>query len=298
MGNRYPDSKYYLKFKENAARYVGLEPDNIIPTAGSDNAIKAVIYNLVKPNGKIVINEPSFTMYEIYAKARGTSVVKVQLKEGEDSWIQDTEKLLEISKEADLVAIDDPNNPTGSPMIGGKREIIEKLASTVKGFVLIDEAYYEFAGYTVVDMVKDYPNLLVTRTLSKAFSLAGFRLGYLVGDSKVVKALNASSGPFEIPLPSIVAGITALENPRYAREVAKTISDNREFLYNQLKELGFKVYRSLANFLLIKDERRNLLDFLMNKGIAIKRFYDNYYRISIGTKEQCELVVNALRELV
>ncbi len=268
-----------------------------MPTSGSDNAIKAVIFNLIKPNGKIVINEPSFSMYEIYAKSRGVNLVKVNLREGEEYWYQDNERLLEEAKDADLVAIDDPNNPTGSPMIGGKKEFIEELVNKTKGFVLIDEAYYEFAGYTVVDLIKDYPNLLVTRTLSKAFSLAGFRIGYLVGNPKVIKTLNTSSGPFELSLPSTIAGIAALENPSYAREVARIINDNREYLYAKLKDLGFKVYRSLTNFLLIKDEKHDLMEYLMQKGIAIKKFYDKYYRISIGTREDCDKVVEALSEL-
>ena len=226
----------------------------------------------------------------------GLKKLWLNLVEYGDTWVVDTDKLLEFSPKADLIVIVDPNNPTGSKVLGGERSVVEALASKAKGFIIIDETYYEFSGYTVARYINEYPNIIVVRSLSKAFCLAGFRLGYVIADKEVLKNITKVLTPFDIPTPSLAAGIAALENVNYYLKIVEEVKQLREYLYTSLRNMGFKVYRSFTNFLLVKDNRR--LDLhLLRYGIAIKRVGEDLYRISIGTKEICDKVVEALREL-
>ncbi|AOL15870.1 histidinol-phosphate transaminase [Sulfolobus sp. A20] len=292
-GNRYQHPDLIRRYRELAAEYAKVELDNIYPSVGADGSLRAVFYNLLEPGDLVVTNFPSYSMYSVYTKARGARIVRVDLIEDKEWWRMNLEKVLELAKNAELVVIDDPNNPTGSPMLGGKKDLVAQLAENTKGFVLIDEAYHEFANYTVSPLIYEYPNLLVVRTLSKAFSLASFRLGYLIANEEIVKALMKTATPFDIPLPSLIAGIEALQNYSYVKEVVEMINRNKEILYNNLKKMNLKVYRSLANFLLVRD-KRDLWKMLIKHGIAIRKLYDDFYRISVGTEEQCNMLIEKL----
>ncbi|WP_338604796.1 histidinol-phosphate transaminase [Sulfolobus tengchongensis] len=292
-GNRYQHPELLERYRELTAEYAKVEPNNIYPSVGADGSLRAIFYNLIEPGDTVVVNYPSYSMYSVYSSVRGVKLMRINLKEDNDWWRENFDELLSKSKNAELVVIDDPNNPTGSPMLSAKKELISQLAENTKGFLVVDEAYYEFGGYTVAPLIYDYPNLLVVRTLSKAFSLASYRLGYLIANDEIVKALMKSSTPFDIPLPSLIAGITALENPSYVKNVVETIRRNREILYQGLKSLNLKVYKSITNFLLIKDDR-DLQGILLKRGIAIRKLYDNFYRITVGTEEQCRLVIEKL----
>jgi len=294
-GNRYQHPELIGRYRELAAEYAKVEPDNIYPSLGADGSIRAIFYNFVEPGDTVVINYPSYSMYSVYSSVKGTKIIRINLKEDNDWWKTDFDELLKQAENAELVVIDDPNNPTGSPMLWAKRDLISQLAENTKGFIVVDEAYYEFAGYTVAPLIYEYPNLLVIRTLSKAFSLASYRLGYLIANEEIVKALLKSSTPFDIPLPSLIAGIAALENPSYVKDIVNEINKNKEILYNGLKKLNLKVYRSMTNFLLIKD-KRNLWEMLIKHDIAIRKLYDSFYRITVGTEEQCRIVIEKLGE--
>ncbi len=295
MGNRYQHPELMERFRNLAAEYSGVEPENILPTPGGDGALRSVFYNLSQAGDKIVTNNPSYSMYKVYASVRGLKHVKINLIEGEEWWSEDGERLINESKDARLVVIDNPNNPTGSPVLDC--ELIKTLLETTKGFVVVDEAYYEFYGKSFAKLIYEYPNLLIVRTLSKAFSLASYRVGYLIGDKEVIKNLMKASTPFDIALPSLIAGITALEDPTYVKTVVAEIIKNRGVLRSGLKSLGLKVYNSYTNFLFVKDER-DLLTPLMSKGIVIRKPVSGFYRISVGTKEQVEALLKALGEIL
>ncbi|MEM4848298.1 MAG: aminotransferase class I/II-fold pyridoxal phosphate-dependent enzyme, partial [Ignisphaera sp.] len=163
--------------------------------------------------------------------------------------------------------------------------------------IVFDEAYYEFAEYTVVPYIGDYPNIIVVRSLSKAFCLAGFRLGYVVADRNIIAKLSSIHTPFDIPTPSIVAGITALENKEYMEKIVGEIKLVRELLFEKLRSMGFKVYRSLANFLLIKD-RRDIQEILNKYSIYIKRVGEDLYRITVPPMDIYNRLVKALGEML
>lgn len=297
LGNRYQHPSLTERLRKLIAEYNKVEPENVFPTAGGDGALRAIFYNLTQTGDKVLINNPSYSMYKVYTAVRGLKTVKINLKEDGYWWKMDFERFLNEAKDSRLIVIDDPNNPTGSPMLKAEEDKIKALAETINGFIVLDEAYYEFSGYTAVKLVEKYPNLIIVRTLSKAFSLASFRVGYLIGDKEVVKNLMKVSTPFDISLPGLIAGITALENPSYVTKIVDELSKNREYLIKGLRELGLKVYNSVTNFVLLRDDRE-LLTPLLNKGIAIRKPVSGYYRISVGTREQIELLLKFLGEII
>ncbi|BBD73986.1 histidinol-phosphate transaminase [Sulfodiicoccus acidiphilus] len=292
-GNRYPTPDLTERFRRLAAEYNGVEPSNIYPSPGGDGGIRQLFYNFLAAGSTVTINSPSYSMYEVYSAATGMRLLKVNLREEGDSWKEDLPSLYTLAAQSDLVAIDDPNNPTGSPMLEAKRELIEELSSRAKGLVLIDEAYYEFSKYTVAKMVQDFPNVIALRTMSKAFSMAAFRVGYLIADREIVDALMKVSTPFDVALPGLVAGIAALESPSYALRVADEVSRNRERLRRELLSLGLKVYQSVTNFLLVRSET-DILTPLLSKGIAIRKYGKDLYRITVGTEAENRILVTSL----
>ncbi|MEM0173951.1 MAG: histidinol-phosphate transaminase, partial [Sulfolobaceae archaeon] len=251
-GNRYQHPELLEELRLRIADYANVEKENVFVSTGADNCIRILFNTLLLPYDLVVFNYPSYGMYPVFSSFRGNKVVRVNMIEGEEWWNADFDKILEASKSAKLVIIDDPNNPTGSPIFRGRLDILKELLELTNGFVVIDEAYYEFSGYTVVPLINEYPNLIIVRTLSKAFSLASYRVGYIIANSELIKLLMKGFTPFEIPLPSMIAAITALSNPSYSRNVVEEIVKNREYLKQGLRKLGFKVFNSLTNFLLVK----------------------------------------------
>ncbi|MEM1982452.1 MAG: aminotransferase class I/II-fold pyridoxal phosphate-dependent enzyme [Sulfolobales archaeon] len=292
-GNLYMNSKLFTEFRELLAEYVGVDEGNIFPYPGGDAALRAVFYNLVEANDNVLLINPTYGMFNIFSSVRGLNVDKVDLKECGDWWCLDFTDIALKARDSDLVVIDDPNNPTGSPILKGSTKLISELASSVEGFLLIDETYFEFSKYTAVPLIRDYPNVIIARSLSKAFSLAGFRLGYIVSSPEVINVLSKAYTPFDIPLPSLAAGVAALRDRGYVKLVVETIENNREFMISGLRKLGIKAYNSLTNFVLVNDSR-DLRGILLKHDVAIKEVGQGLYRFSVGSEEQCVKLLNIL----
>lgn len=291
--NLYPNKILFDRFRELLADYAKVDKENVYPFTGGDNALRTIFYTLTDKGDKILYINPSFAMIRIYSEARNLTSIIIDSYEDGEWWKVDLNTLIEKSRKVKLAVIVDPNNPTGAPVIHAKRELVESLSRNVDGYVVIDEAYYEFAGYTVVPYINEYNNIIIVRSLSKAFCLAGFRLGYIVADKNVMDRLTSAYTTFDIPTPSLIAGITALENKWYMESVVNEIKHVREKLYEVLKSMNIKVYRSLTNFLLIRDKRN--LDFLMQKqGIYIKKIESDLYRLTVPPQKLYDKVIEAL----
>lgn len=291
--NRY-DPRPFGRFRELLAEYAGVDVANVYPFLGGDGALRALFYVLTEAGDTVTLLNPTYVMYPIFASNRGLRVETVRLTEGDEWWYVDFSELVSAAKRSYLTIVDDPNNPTGSPMLGGDRRLVGELASATKGFLVVDETYYEFSGYTVVPLIRDYDNVVAVRSLSKAFSLAGFRLGYLVASEELVEVLSKAYTPFDIPLPSLAAGIAALENRWYFREVVGLVESNRRYLIDGLRRLGLKVFNSLTNYVLVKDSR-DIREILLRHGIAVRSVGKGLYRISVGSRESCSKVIEVLR---
>lgn len=294
--NLYPHLDMFNGFRELLAKYSKVDIDMVYPFPGADSALRTLFYALTDPGDAVLFLRPTFSMIDVYSDFFGLKKNIIELVESGDTWSIDFSRLTELSKDSNLVVIVDPNNPTGSPIFSGRRELLELVAVNTKGFVVVDETYHEFSGYTVANYVNDFPNVIVVRSLSKAFCLAGFRLGYVIANPHVLKNVTKVLTPFDIPTPSLAAGIAALENLYYHVKVIESVKLMREKLYQELKSMGFKVYKSYANFLLIKDNRQ-LDKHLLSHGIAIKKVGKDLYRMGIGSEEAANRLLQALREL-
>jgi len=292
--NFYPNVDMFNRFRTLLAEYAKVDIDNVYPFTGADSALRAIYFILTEPGNSVLYIEPTFSVIKIYARIRRLNEIIIESYPMGEWWRVDIDQLIEKARDADLVIIVDPNNPTGSPILYGDKNLISTLCESTKGFIVIDETYYEFSGYTATPLVNTYPNLIVVRSLSKAFCLAGLRLGYVIADKRIINVLSKPFTPFDIPTPSIAAGIAALENRGYVDRVVNMVKTLREYMYNELRRLGIEVYRSLTNFLLIRD-KRDLRSMFMRNGIAIKSLGNDLYRITIGSEEMCRKVIDILR---
>lgn len=295
--NMYPNVNMFNKFRTLLAEYTSVNIDNVYPFTGADSALRAIYFLLSEPGNNVLRIEPSFSMLKVLARIRMLNEMIVKSYPSDEWWKIDLDELVQNAEKADLIVVVDPNNPTGGPILNGDKSLVGMLCENTKGFVIVDETYYEFSGYTVAPLVNTYPNLIVVRSMSKAFCLAGLRLGYAIADKRVVDVLSKPYTPFDIPVLSLAAGIVALENRDYVKKVVDTIRSLREYMFNELRKMGIEVYRSLTNFLLVRN-RRDLKSILLKHGIAIKSLEKDLYRITIGNKETCRKVIEILREVL
>lgn len=208
------------------------------------------------------------------------------------------------SKKTDILYLDSPNNPTGFQF---SRKQLEKLIQLFNGPVIIDEAYVEFADYSIVDVVKKMNNLIVLRTLSKSFGLAGLRIGYFVANKKTTDAFSrVIQYPYPLNTIAIEAGIMALKKSKYFADVAVLVKNERARIVEKLREMKvFKVFDSKANFVLFSADgaSKRIHKALIEQGIVIKNLgkvgkYDGCLRVTIGTHEMNSKFLTAIRDLL
>ncbi len=297
--NIYPDSTV-KKLKAAISKYIGVKDDSIVIGNGSDEALELAVKVFLNKNEKAIIPVPTFSLYENLVKLYSGKPVYVPLGNG---FKYDGKRIIKsIDKGTKIVFICSPNNPTGSVI---SREDLEgMLAKNV--VVVLDEAYAEFAGESNVDLVKEYENLVVLRTFSKAFGLAGLRVGYAVADETVAAYMNRVKLPFSVSNLAQVAAMVALEDRGHLEKSILLAKGNRDYLYKELSKIqGVRVFPSRANFLLVNTPgRANVADALLERGIIVRDcgsfrgLSSEYFRVSVGTREENKLFVAALKEII
>lgn len=297
--NRYPENTG-KKLREKYGKYIGVDSENIIIGNGSDEVIHLVVRAFIDKGKKVLTLSPDFSMYDFYIEENRGKLIK--FKTNEDGSFN-TEDFILFGKEnkVDLVLFSNPNNPTG---FGNKREEIIKI---IRGFedciVLIDEAYIEFFNESVANKVEEYKNLLVTRTLSKAFSGAALRVGFLIGNKKIIKKLNKFKIPFNVNSISQSFAIILLDRNRRMEEIKEIILKERERMYVAFKDIEklsnekVKFYKSNGNFIFGRGDK-GFLERFKSEGIQIRSFTNDTFRISIGSKEENNRVINILKEFI
>jgi histidinol-phosphate aminotransferase len=283
------------------SKYTDLPQNMILPGGnGADEIMDLVIKMAVSQGDEVIIHTPTFPYYELLVKLYGGVVVKVPMLE-DYSFPIDTLQV-RMTKKTKLVIICSPNNPTGNTISeSGLKKILNKAP-----LVMLDEAYIEFANQSLTGLVKDYENLVVLRTFSKAFALAGLRVGYGVANDKFVKQAMKIKPPHNVNLLAQKSATAALEDKRYMREKVKEIKKLREKLFYNLEKIsGIKAYPSQANFLLLtlkNGDAGKVVFSLEKKGIIVrgcKGFgMKNSIRVTIGTKEENQAFLQALTEVL
>lgn len=307
--NRYPDP-YCLDLKKAILGYLNLsflEEKNIFLGSGSDEIIRLLMNLFLETNDEIIINEPTYGMYRVAADIAGAMVKVVEL---DPEFQLDLESLSRnIGDRTKLIFCCSPNNPTGSLL--NVNDIVE-LCNSFRGYVVLDEAYVEFSSQgSLVKMIESCPNLLILRTFSKAWGLAGLRLGYMVGDEGVIAYLNKIKLPYNVNSLSQSLGIRALDNVERMTEVVSQVLDARAWLERKLKNLGLEVLPSEANFLMVKidgsgsdDLASRVVRILAEReGIVVRDFSSrsrlkNCFRVTVGTPKQNELLIQSLTSIL
>ncbi|HHY47883.1 MAG TPA: histidinol dehydrogenase [Firmicutes bacterium] len=290
--NRYPSADAD-ELRESLARLLGVRDDMIVVGVGSDELIQIIMLAFREKVKKVVTVYPSFSMYRYIAGVVGIPIKEIPLGEG-FSFDMDT-IAGELSREDTLAFFCNPNNPTGGVYTGELKHIIE----STRGLVVIDEAYHEFCGDTLLDRVSD--RVIVLRTLSKAFGLAGLRIGYGIMHPDIAKQVNRAKLPYNCSAISILVAQKVLEHPDDVRRVVNMITRERERLYKRLAGLGVEAYPSSANFILFRPPgpAQEFHKSLLDMGIAVRRFDRpvEYLRVTVGLPEENDAFIEAVSKL-
>ena len=299
--NRYPSGGEYAKLRQVLAEYVGVTMENILPANGSDEVIEIVSRTY---KGEVLIPIPTFSQYEVSADRNRLSKILVNcLNDGVYSLNYSAQQL----EKASLVWICNPNNPTGTRI---SRENIIDILQRAKGMVVADECNYEYLGETVVDLIDKYENLIVSRSFSKNFGLAGLRLGFAISNTQNIKKLVAFSQHFRVNRMAEKAAVKVLKYLGYYQEVWGKIKKIRDKFARQINELGFFAYDSQANFVLVefkdKKEIKRVWKYLKEKNIFTLAGWENefsglddqYIRFTIGKEWEMDKTVEVLSDYV
>ncbi len=306
--HRYPDAHSYYLRKAISEKF-GIDEKYIVFGNGSSELIKLIADCIVVPGDRVIYAEPSFVMYPIVTAARGGISIKVQLKV--ENLAHDVQQMLsEVNDATAMLILCNPNNPTGT--ITPRDEVyrlLENLPDNV--FLLIDEAYAEFADsddfISGVDLFKEgWSNLGVLRSFSKAYGLAGLRVGYGFLPEPLADAVNRIREPFNINLLAQEAALAALECEDEYQSIRSLVIKERERLEKALREKGFKVYRSQANFIFVDSgvDSKAVFEELLKRGVIVRdgsifgSRYNSCLRVTVGTPEENDRFVEAFVEVV
>ena len=295
----YPDPNQ-RKLRAALGEYTGQPVERIMAGAGGDEIIDLLMRLFIAPGQKVLDCEPTFGMYSFSARLAEAEIVSVPRN---STWDIDIPAMLEaIDDSARIVFLASPNNPTGNLLT--ERDARALLKTGV--IVCVDETYYEFSGSTLSPLLDEYENLVILRSFSKWAGIAGLRVGYAIASSELIGHLMDIKQPYNINIAGEAAVLAALEHRGELLERAATLIEQRKRLEAVVDEFpGISYYPSEANFLLCRCERRTAEEAyvgLAQRGIFVRRFpqtvLDSSLRISTGTPEQTDLLIDALRRVV
>ena len=300
--SRYPEL-YGASLKRALADYVGLDVSMIVTGCGSDDVLDSAIRAVAEPGGRVVTPDPSFPMIPLFARMNGLEVTAVPLDASYD--LDATAMTL---GDPSVIYLCSPNNPTGTVL---PRSTIESIVARSRGVVIVDEAYVEFSGASVVDLVEHCSRLLVVRTMSKAFGLAGLRVGYAIGSPALIAEVEKSRGPYKVSSVAERAAVAALtDGMSWVREHTALAVASRESLKEKLRARGVDVLPSSSNFVLVPIANAPQIAARMRGlGVAVRAFdalravspaleasHGGALRISVGPEAEIVAMLAAFDE--
>lgn len=293
--NRYPDTDS-RKLIGTIAKAYKVDTSEVICGVGSDQLIDCILRGTLEKGDTVLTPYPSFSMYVLSTVMNGGINLKIPLTQDFQYDIEAMCEAIRINKPK-VVFLCNPNNPTGSLLTLEEIETLLKLSS---GLVIVDEAYMEYANQTAIPLIRQYDNLIVLRTFSKAYALAGARVGYGLANKEIIKMINIVKPPYNLNSFSEEIARWTLENrERFIPMIEESISE-REALRLALCALGYKTYHSYANFLWV-EATSSLDEILVRSDIYIRKMkYDDklYYRITIGTSDENKALIQTLRQVI
>ena len=296
---RYPDPEL-LALCEAVARRHGLTTDQVFAGNGSDEILAHAFFAFFQQAEPLLFPDITYSFYRVYAQLYG---IAVELQPVEATLEIDVDALAARAAQGCAgIVIANPNAPTGQAI--PLSQIVQLLAACPDHVVLVDEAYVDFGAESALSLIATHPNLLVVHTLSKSRSLAGLRVGFACGQAHLIDALTRVKNSFNsYPLDklAIAGAVAAIDDDAWFRKTRDAIVDTREGLVLQLEDLGFEVLPSKANFVFVRHPAHDagaLAAALRERAVLVRHFrqprIDQFLRISVGTREQCGVLVNAL----
>lgn len=293
MLNRYADPAELEALRARLADYCGVPGDCIILAPGSDLLLREVIHTF-SAGRRVITPSPSFL--PTVQAARRFAAESLGIRLSPPAFDLDLKLLMEVLEGPCLVILDNPNNPTGRMLLDPPA--VEALLQRENVLLVVDEAYYEFSGVTFAGRVTDHPRLAIVRTMDKAFSLAGARIGYGIAGEAFVDAL--SSFYAFLPRPTLAAAMEALKQPEHMRENVRRVVEERQRLRQALDQLGVRAYPSNTNFLLVRADVPDTVARLGDRGMLVADVSDQlpagFFRVSVGTPAENDAFVDALAE--
>jgi len=305
--NEYPDSSY-SRLTAAAAAYTGVETQEVIVGAGADEVIDLVAKAFLPAGSAALVPIPTYAMYGVLTSQRAARIVSVPRLGPDDGFRLDVPATIAKLAEVNVVWLCSPNNPTG--MLDSPADIEAVVAAAAaqpnKPLVVVDEAYFEFHRESVVEWRTRYANLLAIRTVSKAFALAGARVGYGVGSRAVIERLERVRPPGSVSTLSAHVATLALRDPGYAATNAAALQHEGEWLVSQLAARGWQPHPSVCNFLLVRggdhDAAERAADGLLRAGIVPRTFgpanpLRGYLRLTVRSRTENERLLEVIGDL-
>ncbi|MDD5428260.1 MAG: histidinol-phosphate transaminase [Candidatus Omnitrophica bacterium] len=304
--NRYPDSSsFYLKKKLAAS--LGLAEDGLVFGNGSDEIICMAIKAFVSDGDEVVIAKPTFLIYEIASSLQNADIKIVPMTQDFKYDLKEMKKA--ITPRTKMVFIANPDNPTGTYVT--KKELDEFLQGLPEKLIIfLDEAYFEFASYSF----KDYPNgmdylasrpgMILARTFSKVYGLAGLRIGYAIANPEAISYMERVREPFNINILAQVGALAALDDKAFLKKTLAHVETEREYLYSAFRKMGLEYVRSATNFMIVNVGRdcKEVFSALLKEGFIVRDMkawgLDTFIRVTVGTKPENRRFITALKKVL
>ncbi|MCF7907971.1 MAG: histidinol-phosphate transaminase [Candidatus Omnitrophica bacterium] len=297
--NRYPESgSFYLRQK--LAKKLKVNEEQLVFGNGSDELIVLALKAFVEKGDQVIVSYPTFLIYEIQAKIAGAKVIRVP----SSGLRYDLEEIAKkVNKKTKIIFIANPDNPTGTYLT--QREINNFLAKIPKSIlVFFDEAYFEFAPKNFpksLAFLKKRGNIIVTRTFSKAYGLAGLRIGYGVTTKEIAGILNKIREPFNINRFAQVAAVAALGNNSFLKKAVSYVNNEKSYFYRELKKCKLSFVESATNFVVVdfKKSTKGLYDYLLKNGVIVRELkgwgLSRYFRVTVGLAKENRKFISCLK---
>ena len=296
--NRYPNL-IPMELKKKIGEINHIDKNGVVIGKGSNEILQAVFTASIRSKDTVVSLSPTFAVYKILVKQKGAIFIESKL---DSNFEVDPSDLISKSRNAKLTIICNPNSPTGSLL---PLSVIEKVAKQTSGLVVVDEAYVDFSNVTAVRLLLSFTNLIVTRTFSKAFAMAGFRIGYGLMHNELASEIQKCLLPFNVDVPSIIALNALLDHSVEVQTRAQKICTERDRIISELNTIpGLKAIQSHSNFFLVlsKYTPENIFNYCANNGILIRNVssykgLEQYNRITVGTHSENNTLIRILKEM-
>jgi histidinol-phosphate aminotransferase len=294
----YPEQ---LTVRRHAARHFGVRPDELLLTNGTDEALSLVVNTFVEAGDRVLLVEPTYAMYRFYSELAGARIVAPRY----DAAICFPWNVVmaELRARPRVLFLPNPNSPTGNLL--SRRDLHRILRAAARTMVVIDEAYFEFSGVTVIPWIRRYKNLIVTRTFSKTAGLAGLRLGCLFVHARLAAQMRRAQSPYPVNAAALAAADAAMRDGKFIARTLREVLRGRRELERGLGRLGVRYFPSAGNFVLayFGERAKLIVAALERKGILVRdRSADfngeGYVRITLGTLDQTRRLLRELKAIL